>query len=170
MIYRRIASVAMTAGVLLFAGTAVSQAGGPGFAGAASAPPLGVQGGFRGPLRGDHQAMLPPSIRGSARRAVREPRPNQSFSPKPGAAVGTSSQTKPEDTLQIPPAGAPAAEAISLPGPAVASYAASYCATPRGACKLAERQIVADKCWCVTRAGQYVNGTVEHASIGYAAY
>jgi hypothetical protein len=166
MIYRRIASVAMTAGVLLFTGTAFSHAGGPGFAGVASAPP-GVQGPFRGPLRGDHHAMLPP-LRGAARRAVREPRPNQSFSPRP--AAGTSSQTKPEDTLQIPPAGAPAAEAIALPGPTVAAYAASYCATPRGACRLAERQIVGDKCWCVARVGQYVNGTVEHARVGYAGY
>jgi len=160
----------MTAGVLLFTGTAFAQARGPGFAGAASATPVGVQGRFRGPLRGDQQAVLAPSIRESARRAVREPRPNQSFSPRRGAAAGASSQTKPEDTLQIPPAGAPAAEAISLPGPTVASYAASYCATPRGACKLAERQIVGDKCWCVTRAGQYVNGMAAHPSIGYAGY
>jgi hypothetical protein len=169
-IYRRIASVTMTAGVLLFSGTAFSPAAAPGFAGAASATPLGVQGRFPRPLRGDHQALLPPSIRGSARRAARELRPNQSFTPRRGVGAGTSSQTKPEDTLQIPPAGAPAAEAISLPGPRAASYAASYCATPRGACKLAQRQIVGDKCWCVTRAGQYANGTVEHASIGYAGY
>jgi hypothetical protein len=114
-------------------------------------------------------ALLPPSIRGSARRAIRQLRPMAQSryyqSLKRPAAPGMSSQAKPEDTLQFPPAGAPAADAISS-GTTVASYAASYCATPRGACKLAQRQIVGDRCWCVARAGEYVNGTV--ASIGYA--
>jgi hypothetical protein len=165
MIYRRVATVAMIAGLLLFTAVPSLRAQGPGFAGGTSAPRSGVQGPFREPPG----ALLPPSMRGSARRAIRQLRPMAQSryyqSLKRPAAPGMSSQAKPEDTLQFPPAGAPAADAISS-GTTVASYAAWYCATPRGACKLAQRQIVGDRCWCVARAGEYVNGTV--ASIGYA--
>jgi hypothetical protein len=164
MTYRRSVIVAMTACVLLFAETPLGQARGPGFAGVAPAQHPGVQG---GPFAGGHQASLPPSNHAPARWAfpqlypITQSRYDRSFLPRLGAAPTRSSRTKPEDTFQFPPAAAPAAEAISSSPSMIASYAASYCVTPQGACNLAERQMVGDKCWCLARAGKYVNGTVE---------
>jgi hypothetical protein len=110
---------------------------------------------------------LPPSAHGPACLAFRQLYPitqsryHQSYLPKLGAAPGRSRQTKPEDTFQLPPAAAPAAEAMSSSRLMVASYAASYCATPQRACNLPQHQMVGDRCWCVARAGKYVNGTAE---------
>jgi len=164
MACHRTAIVATTAGVLLCAGTTFGQARAPGFAGIASAQHPGVRG---GPFAGDHQTPLPSLNHGPARLAspqlypITQSRYHHSYFPKLGAAPARSRQTKPEDTFAFPPAVAPAAEAISSSRSMVASYAASYCVTPLGACNLAGRQMLADKCWCVVRAGKYVNGTVE---------
>jgi hypothetical protein len=96
---------------------------------------------------------FPPRARSTLSPALGRLHPG-SFSAK---RVG-SSQAKPEDTFQVPPAAAPATQAISA---GYTPYAASYCATPRGACNLAERRMVGDNCWCITPAGQYANGTAE---------
>jgi hypothetical protein len=163
MTWHRIAVFAATAGAVLLAGTPLVQAQGPRFAGVASAPSAGVPGAVAAPLVAGHQA--PPSIGGPAHSAFgrRSPtaqsRYHRLFPWQ--SARGAVRQAKPEDTLELPPAGAPAAEAISSSGSMVASYVVSYCATPRGVCNLVGRPTIGDKCWCVVGAGRYANGTVE---------
>jgi hypothetical protein len=164
MTWHRIAVFAATAGAVLLAGTPLAQAQGPSFAGVASAPSAGVPGAVAA-LAAGHQA--PPSIGGPAHLAFGRLRPtaqsryHRIFSWRSSTARGAVRQAKPEDTLELPPAGAPAAEAISSSGSMVASYVMSYCATPRGVCNLVGRPTIGDKCWCVVGPGRYVNGTVE---------
>jgi hypothetical protein len=169
MSYHRTSLIAVAASLpLLCAGAPFAQARGPGMGGGftsvqhTGAQHAGVQEPFRGAVVGGQQAFS--SIHRSARTTFgrlhsgAQLRYRQSFFPTRVA----SRQTKPEDTLQLPPAVVPAAQAISSSADYTAvSYAASYCATPRGACNLAERQTVGDKCWCVTAAGQDANGTAE---------
>jgi len=165
MTCHRIAVFAATAGAVLLAGTPLAQAQGPRFAGVASAPSAGVPGAGAAPLAAGHQP--PPSIGGPAHLAFGRLRPtaqsryHRLSSWQSSTARGAVRQAKPEDTLELPPAGAPATEAISSSGSMVASDVVSYCATPRGVCNLVGRPTIGDKCWCVVGAGRYVNGTVE---------
>jgi hypothetical protein len=178
MTHCRSGLIAVTIGGFLLAGAPLAQAHGPGFGGASSAH-AGV------PSAGNHQAFSPQSLHGPANLVLGRPytgaKPGyrQSFVLKhsstpfawsrQGATTYNNTwgkgsvgrNNRPEVAVpQQPPAAAPASMAMSSPGYALASYSASYCATPRGNCHLAERQIIGDRCWCVGPAGQHVNGTV----------
>ena len=159
MTWHRIAVFAATAGAVLLAGTPLAQAHGPGFAGVSSAPPTAVPGASAAPFVAGRQEA--PSIAGPTHLAFGRLHPTAQSRYHSSTARSAVPQAKPEDTLELPPAGAPAAEAISSSGSTVASYVASYCATPRGVCNLIGRPTIGDKCWCVVGSGRYVNGTVE---------
>jgi hypothetical protein len=164
MAYHRTSLIGIAASVLLFAGAPFAQAHGPGLGGFTSVQRAGVQEPFRGAVVEGQQPLPSRSIRGSADLAHRRLHPGTQlrYRQSLSSARVASSQTKPEDTFHLPPAGAPAAEAISSSaGYTVVSYTASYCATPRGACNLAGRQAVGDKCWCITPDGVTANGTAE---------
>jgi hypothetical protein len=169
MTHRRLGFIAATA-ALLFAGASVAQAHGPGvggFSGHAGGP-------FQGPSAGNHPAFSPRTWRGPANvvfghpYTATKPGYRQSFA-RPGATTRNNARKKTNAgwnekpsvaAPQQPPAAAPASMAMSSPGYALASYSASYCATPRGNCHLAGHQTIGDHCWCVGPTGQHVNGTV----------
>jgi hypothetical protein len=152
MTHYRTGLIVMTAGVLLFSGSAFAQH-------------FGFQGHFAGPP--------PPSMHGSAHLTFAPPYPRihsgyaRSFPLRRGSGTRRFGFRQ---AFPPAPAGAPANQALSssayagdqsASGYALALNAASYCATPRGACHLAERQIVGDKCWCVGPTGQYAGGMAQ---------
>jgi hypothetical protein len=168
MTHRSLGFIAATTGALLFAGASVAQAHGPGgFSGHAGGP-------FQGPAAGNHLAFSPQTLHGPANVVFGRPytgaKPGyRQSSVRPGATthnstrkkINTGWNEKPSVAApQQPPAAAPASMAMSSPGYALASYSASYCATPRGNCHLAGPQAIGDHCWCVGPAGQHANGTV----------
>ena len=165
----RLGFIAATAGALLFAGAPVARAHGPGFGGSSSGHASGT---FQGPSTGNRQAFAPRSLHGpvnpvlgrpytGAKPGYRQPLVWRATTRYSNTAKTNSTRWTSEATvLQQPPAAAPASMAMSSPGYALASYSASYCATSRGNCHLAEPQTIGDHCWCVGSAGQHVNGTV----------
>jgi hypothetical protein len=80
------------------------------------------------------------------------------------ASQGTSSPASASTSESTSsPAGSSTSQDASSPAYAAASSAASYCATPRGNCHLADPQMVGDECRCVTPSGQYVDGIALYA-------